>query len=154
MVKNLCKVLVVRGIWSFLKGKKGYIYEPRIGNRLFSKIIYFLEEVVKGIGWQRVSALLITWFQKVDDLVKGFPSKPFRERALDFSSHPTLSYRKRGLRTFSQTLFQSLEQGLTDFGQRPPFIRFLVWLSSLCPFGVRHDLFMAVATGRLNLIPC
>ena len=28
--------------------KKGYIYEPRIGNRLFSRIIYFLEEVVKG----------------------------------------------------------------------------------------------------------
>ena len=48
MVKNLCKVLGVRGIDSFLKGKKGYIYEPRIGNRLFSKIIYFLEEVVKG----------------------------------------------------------------------------------------------------------
>ena len=47
MVKNLCKVLDVRGIGSFLKGKKGYIYEPRIGNRLFSKIIYFLEEVVK-----------------------------------------------------------------------------------------------------------
>ena len=48
MVKNLCKVLSVSGIESFLKGKKGYIYEPRIGNRLFSKIIYFLEEVVKG----------------------------------------------------------------------------------------------------------
>ena len=48
MVKNLCKVLGVSGIGSFLKGKKGYIYEPRIGNRLFSKIIYFLEEVVKG----------------------------------------------------------------------------------------------------------
>ena len=47
MVKNLCKVLDVRGIGSFLKGKKGYIYEPRIGNRLFSRIIYFLEEVVK-----------------------------------------------------------------------------------------------------------
>ena len=48
MVKNLCKVLCVSGIGSFVKGKKGYIYEPRIGNRLFSKIIYFLEEVVKG----------------------------------------------------------------------------------------------------------
>ena len=47
MVKNLCKALGVRMIESFLKGKKGYIYEPRIGNRLFSKIIYFLEEVVK-----------------------------------------------------------------------------------------------------------
>ena len=47
MVKNLCKVLSVSWIESFLKGKKGYIYEPRIGNRLFSKIIYFLEEVVK-----------------------------------------------------------------------------------------------------------
>ena len=48
MVKILCKVLDVREIGSFLKGKKGYIYEPRIGNRLFSKIMYFLEEVVKG----------------------------------------------------------------------------------------------------------
>ena len=47
-MKNLCKVLDVRGIESFLKGKKGYIYEPRIGNRLFSRIMYFLEEVVKG----------------------------------------------------------------------------------------------------------
>ena len=26
---------------------------------------------------------------------------------------------------------------VTDFGQRPPYIRILVSLSSLCPFGVR-----------------
>ncbi len=38
------------------------------------------------------------------------------------------------------------EQGLIDSGQRPPFVKVLVWLSSLCPFGVRHDILIQTRT--------
>ena len=45
---------------------------------------------------------------------------------------------KKGLQTTLQTSRQSLARGLIDFGQKPPSVKVLVWLSSLCPFGIRH----------------
>ena len=36
-----------------------------------------------------------------------------------------------------------------DSRQKPPSIKVLVWLSSLCPYGVRHDLLSAGALRKL-----
>ena len=35
-----------------------------------------------------------------------------------------------------------------DSGQKPPFIKVLVWLTSLCPFGVSHPFFIPSLLGR------
>ncbi len=53
--------------------------------------------------------------------------------------HPQPPLHKKGLQTTLQTSRQSLARGLVDSGQRPPSVKVLVWLSSLCPCGVRHD---------------
>ena len=59
--------------------------------------------------------------------------------ALQDLHHPQPPLHKKGLQTTLQTSRQSLARGLIDSGQRPPSVKVLVWLSSLCPFGVRHD---------------
>jgi hypothetical protein len=35
-----------------------------------------------------------------------------------------------------------LARGIIDSGQKPPFVKVLVSLSSLCPFGVRDESFI------------
>ena len=74
-------------------------------------------------------------FHKAKRLKGPLPKALFHQHL-----QPLLVLKKR-LRTFSQTLFQSLEQGLIDYGQRPPFVKgFLYGSQSLCPFGASHGL--------------
>ena len=61
------------------------------------------------------------------------------------SSYPTLSYRKRGLRTTLQTSRQSLAGGLIDSGQKPPSVKDFLYGSRafalpgvITPSRVRH----------------
>ena len=71
----------------------------------------------------------------------GYPQTPSQAMPATVSSYPTLSYRKRGLRTTLQTSRQSLAGGLIDSGQKPPSVKdFLYGSQSLCPFGASHGL--------------
>ena len=71
----------------------------------------------------------------------GYPQTPSQALPATVSSYPTLSYRKRGLRTTPQAPRQSLARDLIDSGQKPPYVKvFLYGSQSLCPFGASHGL--------------
>ena len=81
----------------------------------------------------------------------GYPQTPSQALPATVSSYPTLSYRKRGLRTTLQTSRQSLAGGLIDSGQKPPSVKgFLYGSQSLCPFGASHGLFTSLLSPPLG----
>ena len=57
----------------------------------------------------------------------GYPQTPSQAMPATVSSYPTLSYRKRGLRTTLQTSRQSLAGGLIDSGQKPPSVKVFLY---------------------------
>ncbi|MBR5929382.1 MAG: hypothetical protein IKZ93_05300, partial [Prevotella sp.] len=57
----------------------------------------------------------------------------------------SLAQRKDTKETSTLTRPSPIWEGSTDSGQEPPSIRVLVWLTSLCPFGVSHAFFSAYA---------
>ena len=67
---------------------------------------------------------------------------------LQWSQPPYPPCPKEDLEPLSKPLANRWQEDVIDYGQKPPFIKVLVWLSSFRPFGVRHDFLSATAQTR------
>ena len=63
----------------------------------------------------------------------------FAGDCLPSSITPNPLFIRRGFDLIPKPLSPLQGRGLVDYGQRPPCVKVLVWLSSLCPYGIRHD---------------
>ena len=64
-----------------------------------------------------------------------------------FSQPSHLPCLKEGFEPLTKPPANLWRKDVIDYGQRPPSIKDLVWLSSLCPFGVRHNILLKPGHG-------
>ena len=66
----------------------------------------------------------------------GYPPSPYLQGiALPSSINPNPFFIRRGFNLHPKPLCPLQGRGLTDFGQKPPFIRLWYRSRSLCPYG-------------------